>query len=408
MTLQRSVTVLGSTGSVGVSTLDLLAATRDQGSAEVEIVALTAGRNVARLAEQALQWRPRQAVIQDESRLPELRDRLRGSGVECAAGGAAVAEAAAMDAGWVMAAIVGTAGLAPTLAAARTGAVVALANKESIVCAGRALIDAADRAGGAIVPVDSEHSAIFQVLQPNWAKHVARLVITASGGPFRTWSREQMAVATREQALAHPKWDMGAKISIDSATMMNKGLEMIEAAYLFSMPPERIDVLVHPQSVIHSLVEYVDGSTLAQMGPPDMRTPIAYALAWPERVAWPAPKLDLAALGSLTFEQPDLERFPAIALARQALVTGGGAPAAMNAANEVAVAAFLDRQIGFLDIAATVAETLDIMAGTDALKVRDGSEAAEVLSAALAVDQEARRLAQDVLARRRRGADLLK
>lgn len=402
MTLQRAISVLGSTGSVGMSTLDLLSAARAHGSAEVEVVALTAGRNVARLAEQALQWRPRRAVIQDEACLPELRDRLSGSGIECAAGVEAVVEAAAMDAGWVMAAIVGTAGLRPTLAAARTGAVVALANKESIVCAGRALIDAAAQAGGTIVPVDSEHSAIFQVLQPAWASHVSKLVITASGGPFRTWSRARMAAATREQALAHPMWDMGAKISIDSATMMNKGLEMIEAAYLFSMPPERIDVLVHPQSVIHSLVEYEDGSTLAQMGPPDMRTPIAYALAWPERVAWPAPKLDLATLGQLTFERPDLERFPAIGLARRALETGGGAPAAMNAANEVAVAAFLDRQIGFLDIAATVATTLDRMDKSGDLARSRTADANDILSSALAVDEAARDVAHEILGRRAR------
>jgi 1-deoxy-D-xylulose-5-phosphate reductoisomerase len=402
MTLQRRVSVLGSTGSVGVSTLDLLEQTRQAGSAEVEVVALTAGRNVARLAEQALQWRPRVAVIEDETCLTELRERLSGSGVQCAAGARAISEAASMEAGWVMAAIVGTAGLRPTLAAARTGAVVALANKESVVCAGRALIDTAARAGGAIVPVDSEHSAIFQVLQPAWAQHVSRLVLTASGGPFRTWSLEQMRDASRAQALAHPKWDMGAKISIDSATMMNKALEMIEAAYLFSMPSDRIDILVHPQSVIHSLVEYVDGSTLAQMGPPDMRTPIAYALAWPERVAWPAPSLDLAALGSLTFEKPDLERFPAIGLARRALALGGGAPAAMNAANEAAVAAFLDQRIGFLDIAAVVEETLDWMNAAGELAGTTATGDTDVMEAALATDEAARRIAADQLARRAR------
>ncbi len=399
MTLHRRIAVLGSTGSVGVSTLDLAQAAQAHGSAEIEVVALTAGRNVERLAEQARAWRPQVAVIEDESRLDELRARLEGTGIACAAGSAAIVEAAGMGAGWVMAAIVGTAGLRPTLAAARSGAVVALANKESIVCAGRALIDTAIRAGGAIVPVDSEHSAIFQVLQPAWAEHVLRLVLTASGGPFRTWTSQQMSAASPEQAVAHPNWSMGVKISIDSATMMNKALEMIEAAYLFSMPPERIDVLVHPQSIIHSLVEYKDGSTLAQMGPPDMRAPIAYALSWPDRMAWPAPRLDLAALGSLTFEPLDHARFPAIGLAREALRAGGLTPAAMNAANEVAVAAFLDRRIGFLDIAATVADTLERMSASGALAAADGGD---VLEAALAVDASARRVAQDLLVRRTR------
>jgi 1-deoxy-D-xylulose-5-phosphate reductoisomerase len=399
VTLRRTVTVLGSTGSVGASTMDLLDQAEAHGSAEVQVVALTAGRNVARLADQALRWRPRLAVIQDESQLPELRDRLAGSGVECAAGTQAVADAAGMGADWVMAAIVGAAGLQPTLAAARSGAIVALANKESLVCAGRALIDAAAEAGGAIVPVDSEHSAIFQVLQPAWADQVARLVLTASGGPFRTWTREQMAEASPAQAVAHPNWSMGAKISIDSATMMNKALEMIEAAYLFSMPPERIDVLVHPQSVIHSLVEYQDGSTLAQMGPPDMRAPIAYALSWPERLAWPAPRLDLAALGQLTFERPDDERFPAIGLARRALALGGAATAAMNAANETAVAAFLDRRIGFLDIADVAARTLDRMETAGELAGSNGL-GGDVLEAALAMDQRGRAVAQDLIAHR--------
>jgi 1-deoxy-D-xylulose-5-phosphate reductoisomerase len=398
LTIRRTVTVLGSTGSVGVSTMDLLDQVEAHGSAEIQVIALTAGQNVARLADQALRWRPRLAVIQDEARLPELRERLSGSGVDCAGGNQAVVDAAGMGAGWVMAAIVGTAGLHPTLAAARSGAVVALANKESLVCAGRALIDAAAAAGGAIVPVDSEHSAIFQVLQPAWASQVARLVLTASGGPFRTWTREQMAAASPQQAVAHPNWSMGAKISIDSATMMNKALEMIEAAYLFSMPPERIDVLVHPQSVIHSLVEYQDGSTLAQMGPPDMRGPIAYALSWPDRMAWPAPRLDLAALGQLTFERPDDARFPAIGLARRGLALGGAATAGMNAANEAAVAAFLDGRIGFLDIAEIAARTLDRMEADGDLA---GSAAGgDVLETALAMDGRGRAVAQDLIARR--------
>jgi 1-deoxy-D-xylulose-5-phosphate reductoisomerase len=396
LSFRRKVTVLGSTGSVGVSTLELLDLAEKHGSTEVEIVALVAGRNVEALAAQALRWRPRLTVIQDESLAPELRRRLEGTGLAVAAGRDAVCAAAAMEADWVMSAIVGVAGLAPTLAAARTGAIVALANKESLICAGPALLETARRAGGVVIPVDSEHSAIFQVLQPDCAQRVARLILTASGGPFRGWSREAMARASVEQALAHPNWSMGAKISIDSATMMNKGLEMIEAAYLFSTPPERIDVLIHPQSVIHSLVEYQDGSTLAQLGPPDMRTPIACAYAWPDRLAWPAPGLDLAAIGQLTFEAPDPERFPAIALARSALNAGGLAPAAMNAANECAVAAFLDRRIGFLDIVAAVAETLERMAATGELDA--GVNADGALEIAMATDQTARRVAGDVLA----------
>lgn len=396
MTLRRTVTVLGSTGSVGVSTLDLLEQAQAHGSAEAEVVALVAGRNVERLAEQALKWRPRLAVIQDESLLGALRERLAGSGIEAAAGAEAVREAAAMDAEWVMSAIVGAAGLAPTLTAARTGAIVALANKESLICAGPALLETARRSGGTVIPVDSEHSAIFQVLQPDCLARVARLILTASGGPFRSWTREAMAAASREQALAHPNWNMGAKISIDSATMMNKGLEMIEAAYLFSTPAERIDVLIHPQSVIHSLVEYQDGSTLAQLGPPDMRTPIACAYAWPDRLAWPAPGLDLGALGSLTFEPPDPERFPSIRLARAALTRGGMAPAAMNAANEVAVAAFLDRRIGFLDIVAAVEQTLERMDATGELGA--GANADGALEIAMTTDGSARRVAGEVLA----------
>ncbi|MEO8813268.1 MAG: 1-deoxy-D-xylulose-5-phosphate reductoisomerase, partial [Caulobacteraceae bacterium] len=293
----RSAVILGSTGSVGVSTLDLL----DRSGAEVDILALTGGRNAALLAEQARRWRPGVAVIQDEGRLPELRERLRGTGVAAAAGAAAIVEAAGSGADWVMSAIVGAAGLAPTLAAARAGSVIGLANKESLVCAGPALLAIAKAAGGAVIPVDSEHSAIFQVFQPGIAHAVRRLILTASGGPFRSWTSADMAAATPAQAVAHPNWSMGAKISVDSATMMNKGLEMIEASYLFAMAADRIDVVIHPQSVIHSLVEYADGSTLAQMGPPDMRAPIACAWAWPGRIAWDAPRLDLAAVGQLTF-----------------------------------------------------------------------------------------------------------
>ena len=391
----RRVTVLGSTGSVGVSTLDLLERASVHGSADVHIVALTGGRNVALLAEQALKWRPERVVLASESGLVELRERLRGSGVEVAAGAMAIQEAAAMPADWVMSAIVGAAGLAPTLAAARTGAVIALANKESLVCAGPVLIETARQAGGMVIPVDSEHSAIFQVLQPNQAHRVKRLILTASGGPFRCWSAAEMRWATPEQALAHPNWDMGAKISIDSATMMNKGLEMIEAAYLFSTPSERIDVLIHPQSIVHSLVEYQDGSTLAQLGGADMRGPIACAFAWPDRLPWPAPAFDLAKTGTLTFEAPDETLFPALAIARAAMKAGGRAPAAMNAANEVAVAAFLDRRIGFLDIAASVSETLERMAATGELGAEGNGDA---LEAAMTTDKSARRIAAKVLA----------
>jgi len=389
LSLPRKVSILGSTGSIGVSTLDLFA----QSGAEVEVVALAAGRNVERLADQALAWRPQVAVIQDESALPRLRERLAGSGIRTAAGSAAVAEAAAADSQWVMSAIVGFAGLAPTLAAAKTGAVVALANKESLICAGPALLRTAKLAGGAVIPVDSEHSAIFQVFAPSNAQHVARLILTASGGPFRGWSREQMARATPDQALAHPNWSMGARISVDSATMMNKGLEVIEAAYLFAMPPDRIEVLIHPQSIVHSLVEYADGSTLAQLGPPDMRAPIACAFAWPDRLPWPAQPLDLARMGPLSFEDPDIERFPALRIAKSALAAGGVAPTAMNAADEIAVAAFLDRRIGFLDIAATVEETLTRMDRQNLL----GRTENDPVEAARLTDATARRVADDVV-----------
>jgi 1-deoxy-D-xylulose-5-phosphate reductoisomerase len=375
---------------VGLSTLDLL----ERSGAAVEMIALVAGRNVERLAEQALRWRPQVAVVQDETALPQLRERLAGTGIRAAAGSAAVVEAASMEAHWVMSAIVGFAGLAPTLAAARAGAVVALANKESLVCAGPSLLRTAKMAGGAVIPVDSEHSAIFQVFERENAERVSRLILTASGGPFRTWTRQAMSAATREQALAHPNWSMGAKISVDSATMMNKGLEVIEACYLFSMPPERVDVLIHPQSIIHSMVEYADGSTLAQLGPPDMRTPIAGAFAWPDRLPWDAPRLDLTRSGPLSFEEPDDDRFPALAIAKQALQTGGMAPAAMNAANEVAVEAFLDRRIGFLDIAATVGETLERLDREGAL---DGD--GDALERARDTDATARRVASGVVAR---------
>jgi 1-deoxy-D-xylulose-5-phosphate reductoisomerase len=388
LSLPRQIAILGSTGSVGVSTLDLI----ERAGPEVEISALTAGRNVELLAQQALKWRPRRAVIADPARLPDLRERLAGSGIEAAAGDAAVCEAAA-SAPWVMSAIVGFAGLAPTLAAARAGAIIGLANKESLVCAGPELLRASRLAGGAVIPVDSEHSAIFQVLEAENAGQVAKLILTSSGGPFRGASREQMARATPEQALAHPNFSMGAKISIDSATMMNKGLEVIEAAYLFAMPADRIEVLIHPQQIIHSLVEYADGSTLAQLGPPDMRPPIAYAFAWPHRLPWPAPKLDLVKAGPLTFEAPDPARFPALSLAKDALAAGGWAPGALNAANERAVAAFLDRRIAFLDIPRVVAETLGRMDGEGF----GANGAGDVLETAPMTDATARRVADDTV-----------
>ena len=400
MTLSRRVTVLGSTGSVGVSTLDLMAQAQAAGTAAFQVEALVAGRNLELLAEQARRWRPKVVVAADESSRAELAARLTGLDVAVEAGESAVLEAASRPVDWVMAAIVGSAGLRPTWAAARTGAVIGLANKESLVCCGPALLETARAAGGTVIPVDSEHSAVFQVLDPACAGQVSRIVLTASGGPFRTWTREAMAPVTPEQAVAHPNWSMGAKISIDSATMANKGLEMIEASYLFGVPEDRIGVLVHPQSIVHSLVEYADGSTLAQMGPPDMRTPIACALAWPARLAWPAPKLDLAALGTLTFEQPDERRFPAMGLARAALRTGGWAPAAFNAANEIAVQAFLDRRIGFLDIASAASETLDRMSGQNLAPGADG----DPLEVALQIDGTARRTALEVVSRMRSAA----
>lgn len=391
--IRRRVTVLGSTGSVGCSTLDLMDQAEAAGTGAFEVEALTGGGNVERLAEQARRWKPRLAVIANPEKLADLRDALSGTGVEAAAGDAAVVEAATRPADLVMASIVGAAGLRSTWAAAGTGATLALANKESLVCCGPQLIQRVRQAGGRLIPVDSEHSAIFQVFPAETPEQVSRLVLTASGGPFRSLSLDQMRRVTPEQAVSHPNWSMGAKISVDSATMANKGLETIEAAYLFDMPVERIEVVVHPESIIHSLVDYIDGSTLAQMGPPDMKTPIACALAWPDRLGWPAQRLDLAALGRLTFEAPDHERFPALALAREALARGGWAPAVFNAANEVAAHAFLDRRLGFLNIAAVVAETLERAA---ALGI--GSDHGDACEAALDVDRQSRSLAESVVA----------
>ncbi|MDE0718710.1 MAG: 1-deoxy-D-xylulose-5-phosphate reductoisomerase, partial [Rhodospirillaceae bacterium] len=346
----RRLTILGATGSIGRSTLDLVAREPDRFAVE----ALTAHRNVALLIEQARETGARLAAIGDPALYGALKEGLAGTGVEAAAGPEAVADAASRPADWVMAGIVGAAGLEPTLRAVRQGTVVALANKESLVCAGDFVQAEVERCGATLLPVDSEHNAIFQVFDFDQPERVARIVLTASGGPFLNWSRERMAAATPAEAVAHPNWDMGAKISVDSATLMNKGLEIIEAWHLFPVEKDRIAVVVHPESVVHSMVDYVDGSTLAQMGTPDMRTPIAYTLAWPERMVAPSARLDLTETGTLTFEGPDFVRFPALRLAFGALDVGGAAPAVLNAANEVAVAAFLDGRIGFLDIAALV------------------------------------------------------
>jgi len=353
--VKRKVSILGATGSVGSSTLDLIGRSPER----FEVVALTAATNVQGLAQAALRSGARLAVIADEVKLSELEQVLAGSGCQAAAGRDALVEAAAGEAEWVMAAIVGCAGLEPVMAAVEAGRTVALANKEALVTAGALMTGAASKAGATLLPVDSEHNAIFQCLAGNRSQDVARLVLTASGGPFRTASDETINRATPEQAVAHPIWSMGAKISVDSATLMNKGLELIEAHHLFGLPGERIDVLIHPQSVVHSLVEFIDGSVIAQLGSPDMRIPIAHALAWPERMVTPAERLDLARIARLEFEEPDLQRFPALRLARDVLAAGGAGPIILNAANEMAVAAFLQRQIGFADIAGAVERALE-------------------------------------------------
>jgi len=380
---QRRVTILGSTGSIGCNTIDLIA--RDPGAYAVE--ALVAGRKVAQLVEQARRLRPRLAVIADDAGYAELRSGLAGTGIAVAAGDAAVREAAARPAEWVMAGIVGAAGLAPTLEAVRRGAVVALANKECLVCAGHLFTDEVRRAGATLLPVDSEHNAIFQVFDFARAERIESVILTASGGPFRERTLDEMRGVTPAQAVRHPNWSMGAKISVDSATLMNKGLELIEAFHLFPIEQGQIEVVVHPQSVIHSMVRYVDGSVLAQLGSPDMRTPIAYALAWPDRMAAPSPRLDFAALGRLTFEAPDPVRFPALPLAREALRRGGGAPTILNAANEIGVAAFLAGEIGFLDIVKGVEATLEAMPVTAPASLDD----------VVALDDEARRRAREIV-----------
>jgi len=381
----RSITIIGSTGSVGQSTADLI----DREPEHYNVEALVAGNSVEALAEQARRLRARLAVVANPQRYRALKDALAGTSVEAAAGPQAVVDAASRPADWVMAAVVGFAGLESTLVAARRGAMVALANKEALVCAGRLLMEAIEQSGGMLLPVDSEHNAIFQVFEPGQRNAIDRLVLTASGGPFRDWSLTEMAAATPEQALAHPNWDMGAKISIDSATMMNKGLEFIEANLLFGLPPEQIEIVVHRQSVIHSMVAYRDGSVLAQLGTPDMRVPISHALGWPARIDGPAARLDFASLSPLTFERPDSSRFPSLRLAREALALGGFAPIVLNAANEMAVAAFLGRRIGFLDIARIVEDVLSATAGP--------AGPVESLQQVHAADREARRRADEAI-----------
>ena len=372
----KRITILGATGSVGSSTLDLI----ERDPEGFEIVALTANCDVAKLAAAAIRTRASLAVVADETCLPALREWLAGSGVEARAGPQAICDAARMGADWTMAAIVGTAGLKPVMAALEAGGTVALANKESLVSAGEVMTAAARTHGTTLLPVDSEHNAVFQCLDRTAPRSVRRIVLTASGGPFRTTPIEAMRSITPAQAVAHPNWSMGAKISVDSATLMNKGLELIEAFHLFPVRADQLDVLVHAQSVVHSMVEYVDGSVLAQLGSPDMRTPIGYALAWPERMETPSERLDLARIGRLDFEAPDLERFPALGLARHALEAGGARPAILNAANEVAVAAFLSGRLNFLEIAAIVSDTL----------ARYDPAAPDSLDAVLAIDAEAR------------------
>lgn len=354
--MTRSITILGSTGSIGVNTLDLLGRAAE---GRFKVVGLSANRNVDLLTQQAIQFQAEAVAIADPAFESELREKLSSHAIDVLSGPDGLVELAQRTADITMAAIVGAAGLEPTLAAVGQGNTIALANKECLVCAGETFMDAVARYGTTLLPVDSEHNAIYQVLDKERPEGVRRIILTASGGPFRETPLSVLQTVSRENALAHPVWSMGAKISIDSATLMNKGLELIEAAWLFDRTSSEIDVVVHPQSIIHSMVEYLDGSVLAQMGSPDMRTPIGYALAWPERMETPVEQLDFAKVGQMTFFDPDLERFPALRLAREALEAGGQAACVLNAANEVAVEAFLKNQIGFLDIARTCERVLD-------------------------------------------------
>ncbi|MEE2997762.1 MAG: 1-deoxy-D-xylulose-5-phosphate reductoisomerase [Pseudomonadota bacterium] len=379
----RRITILGSTGSVGMNTIDLIE--KEPNAYRVE--ALTANRNVDALAEQAHRFSARFVAIGDPDKYAELKSAMLGTDTEIAAGPDAIVEAAAREVDWVMSSIVGAAGLVPTLEAVRQGTVVALANKECLVCAGDVFLDETAQSGATLLPVDSEHNAIFQVFESEHRETIEKIILTASGGPFRTRSSEQMRSVTPAEAVAHPNWNMGAKISIDSATMMNKGLELIEAFYLFGFPEDRIEILVHPQSIVHSMVGYADGSVLAQLGEPDMRTPISYTLAWPRRMAVAGARLNFEKIGVLTFEEPDFERFPALGVARAALKMGGSAPTILNASNEEAVAGFLAGKVGFLDITRIVEESLEKMTSSEIRSVDD----------ALAVDAEARRVARDLM-----------
>ncbi|NWG47240.1 MAG: 1-deoxy-D-xylulose-5-phosphate reductoisomerase [Alphaproteobacteria bacterium] len=387
----RRLVILGATGSVGSSTLALVAERRRRVPGALPIEVLTAQSRVDSLIDLARAFRPALAVIGEPALYGRLKEGLAGSGVEAAAGPRALVEAAGRPADWVMAAIVGAAGLAPTLEAVRRGRIVAFANKECLVCAGPIFLAELARSHAALVPVDSEHNAIFQILAGARSEEVARLILTASGGPFRTASLAEMGAATPAMAIAHPNWDMGAKISVDSATMMNKGLELIEAHHLFGMGTECLDVVIHPQSIVHSLVEFTDGSVLAQLGTPDMRTPVAYALAWPHRMPTAASRLDLQAVATLSFAPPDHERFPALALARAALEEGQNGPTLLNAANEVAVEAFLARRIGFLDIVRTVERVLERISPRHPAP-------ADSLEAVFALDSEARTAAREAMA----------
>jgi 1-deoxy-D-xylulose-5-phosphate reductoisomerase len=379
--MTKRISVLGSTGSIGKNTLDII---RRAAPGTYDVVSLTANRSVDIIAEQALEFRPEFVALADESCAEELNTKLAGTGIETGFGAAAVIEAARRSADFTMAAIIGSAGLEPTLAAVEQGKHVGLANKECLVCAGETFMAAVKSSGATLLPVDSEHNAIFQVLEEGRAG-VKRLILTASGGPFRTASMEKLKSVTREDALNHPVWSMGAKISIDSATLMNKGLELIEASWLFDRPSAEIDVIVHPQSIIHSMVEYIDGSVLSQMGSPDMRTPIAYAMGWPKRIPAPVERLDFANISELTFFEPDTVKFPALRLAREALEAGGEAPCVLNAANEQAVAAFLAGRIPFLGIAKLVEQALDTHA-----KAKSFTIAPPCSQSVMALDRAAR------------------
>ena len=381
--MTRSITLLGATGSIGASTLDLVRRNRD----DWQIEALSANCSAKELAALAIEFGAKIAVVGDETCLPDLREALSGSGIEAAGGAQALCEAADRPVDMTVAAIVGCAGLAPTMAAVRRGGTIALANKEALVSAGEVMTSAVSDHGATLLPTDSEHNAIFQCLAGGKIEDVARITLTASGGPLRTWSAEAIEAATPEQAVAHPNWSMGAKISVDSATMMNKGLEYIEAFHLFPVGLDALRIVVHPQSVIHSMVEFRDRSTLAQLGPSDMRVPIASCLAWPQRMDTPLEPLDLASIGELTFFAPDEERFPATRIAREAIETGGGAPAVLNAANEIAVEAFLNGQIGFTRITAVAQSTLASYSAAAPASLED----------VLALDAEARIRAREAL-----------